>query len=642
MNSLKQRNTQKQDINTPGLAYRLVNKDAHCINGVKSSKSLPSLSSPDPIHRHPLPSNSRLISPPDCADLITIRVIDDAHALTKNFICPASLLLSSMTYFRDNLSTYQDNWQEIDISVHCDLQVFSWLMDYIMSSSPHSLSHPRPKLDAKRVFSVLVSSEYLGMPDLVYTCILFISENINAVLAMHTSTECLNQLSIDKLSNLLTCAQVEEIQDPKDLIRDKLFASKLKIIIDSYNNDNSQPFALNSVYKCLDCQHCIISGLESMFLCGSCSTQIRVSHQGSLFYMHRRDPIWSVRQELDDMRRQGASARDRFWRAWGYSRLLFCSACKYCYIACDVNTCSHIGQVGKLRPNPSNFILIPSLLPSGTSLHSLEYDETAVSGFEDVMNQKIAELRARAKDTPDISIWTRHIFDSSVNQLTLQFNLLFATKSNTNIQQEPPATTSLSGIQLFSPNAFTTSLTRSQFYSLREEVTSPPPNPIKHRPNRSSSRDSNSRRNLKMRPFTGSVNGELEMGTEGEEDEKSEADSRTVSSLTKSRSISSQQSMCSENAKDNACTWDLLRSRKSNIDLQRETEYIRSYKVSSCVQNLVLSKQENRHTNNQQQTNNSISERIDRNFKASLTSNKLQKYQQTTNPKLKKNYSGKQ
>ena len=638
---------------TSGLAYRFANnfhsraEEGTLIapSSLKSSQSLPSLGSPsesDSPHKRPLQPNNRtadtLPQPPATPDHITIRVIDDAHALTKNFICPASLLLSSMTYFRDNLSSYQDNWQEIDISVHCDLQVFSWLMEYILTIP----ARPGPKLDAKRVFSVLVSSEYLGMPDLVETCIRFISENANSVLAMHSSAECLNQAAVDRLAELLTCGEVEAIQDPKDLLRDKLFASKLRALTDPHARESTRPFPLNSVYRCCDCQLCVVSGLEPLFLCGGSSSQVRVSPQGSLFYMHRRDPVWSVRQALEEQRKQGTPNRDRFWRAWGYSQLLFCSACKYLFIASDLNACSHQSKaVNRLRPSRSSFILIPSLPPSEPQPHS-PGEERSLPAFEEKMRHRIASLSARGANIPNLSVWTSHVFDSSVSEL-LSLSTQFTATFLPNRVQDSPSSASLLDIQLFSQDAASSSLTRAQFYCLGEETPLPAPSSSKQRPiTRIGSRDPGANRNLRLRPFTGSVNGEVELGTEGEDDERSETDSRTISSLAKSRSVSSQQSLCPEDARHSASTWSLMRSRKNNIDLQRETEYIRSLEIARCVQNLVMIKFHRNAHAQQQQPNNSISERIERNFKANLTSNKLQKYQQSTNPKLKKTYPGKQ
>ena len=627
------------DSFTSGLAYRFANNlyaraeegTPVASSGLKPSQSLPALGSPDSApKRAPRPADP---------DHITIRVIDDAHALTKSFVCPASLLLSSMSYFRDNLSGYRDNWQEIDISVHCDLQVFSWLMEYILSLP----ARPAPRLDAKRVFSVLVSSEYLGMPDLVETCIRFISENVSAVLAVHSSAECLNQAAVDRLACLLSSGEVETIQDPKDLLQDRLFAAKLRILLDPPERETPRPFPLASVYRCSDCQRCVVSGLDPLFLCGG-SSQVRVSPQGALFYMHRRDPDWSARQELEEQRRQGTPSRDRFWRAWGYSHLFFCSACKYLFIACDVSVCSHhrTGTRNRLRPSRSSFILIPSISPSDPQPHS-PAGQGSVPAFEEKMRHRLAELSARGVDTPGLSVWTRHAFDSTAREL-LSLSSQFSANTHPNRLPDSPSSASLSDIQLFSQDAMSSSLTRAQFYCLGEESAAlPAPSSSKQRPNpRTGPRDPGPHRNLRLRPFTGSVNGEVELGTEGDEDERSETDSRAVSSLAKSRSVSSQQSLCPEDARCSASTWSLMRSRKNNIDLQRESEYIRSLKIARCVQNLVMTKcNRNANTHQQQQPNNSISERIERNFKANLTSNKLQKYQQTTNPKLKKAYPSK-
>ena len=643
---------------TAGLSYRLANNLISRAeegipvpsNVVKPSQSLPSLVSPsdsDSVPKRPTqPSNRPIDSLPHPApspDHITIRVIDDAHALTKSFICPAPLLLSSMAYFRDNLSSYQDNWQEIDISVHCDLQVFSWLMEYILSSA----SRPAPRLDVKRVFSVLVSSEYLGMPGLVEACIQFISENASAVLAVHSSAECLNQEAVDRLASLLSSGEIEAIQDPKDLLQDRLFASKLRILMDPQSSDSSRPFPLTSVYRCSDCQLCVVSGLEPLFLCGGGSSKVRISPQGNLFYMHRRDPVWCVRQQLEEQRRQGTPSRDRFWRAWSYSHLFFCSACKYLFIACDASVCSHqkVGPGSGLRTSRSSFILIPSLLPSDPQPHS-PAEEDSLPAFEQKMGPRISELLARGCNSPNLSVWTRHVFDRSVREL-LSLSAQFASKSHPTRVPNSPSSASLSDIMLFSQDAMSCSLTRSQFYCLGEETAAlPAPTSSKQRLNtRTGSRDPGAHRNLRLKPFTGSVNGEVELGTEGDDDEMSEGNSRTVSSLAKSRSISSQHNFSPEDSKHSASTWSLMRSRKNNIDLQRESEYVRSLNIARCVQNLVMTKfHKNAQTTQQQQpqTNNSISERIERNFKANLTSSKLQKYQQTTNPKLKKAYPPKQ
>jgi hypothetical protein len=40
-----------------------------------------------------------------------------------------------MKYFAEYLSTDAQRWEEVDISVHCDVQIFDWLMKYVKRGS---------------------------------------------------------------------------------------------------------------------------------------------------------------------------------------------------------------------------------------------------------------------------------------------------------------------------------------------------------------------------------------------------------------------------------------------------------------------------------------------------------------------------
>lgn len=49
----------------------------------------------------------------------------------RDFQCPRDLLVQEMKYFAEYLSTDAQRWEEVDISVHCDVQIFEWLMQYV-------------------------------------------------------------------------------------------------------------------------------------------------------------------------------------------------------------------------------------------------------------------------------------------------------------------------------------------------------------------------------------------------------------------------------------------------------------------------------------------------------------------------------
>ena len=60
---------------------------------------------------------------------VTIHVCDDSRNAKKDFTCPQDLLLDQMGYFRD--ITSGQSLDDVDISVHCDITIFEWLMAWI-------------------------------------------------------------------------------------------------------------------------------------------------------------------------------------------------------------------------------------------------------------------------------------------------------------------------------------------------------------------------------------------------------------------------------------------------------------------------------------------------------------------------------
>lgn len=48
----------------------------------------------------------------------------------KDFTCPRDLIVEEMRYFADYLSTDVHIYDDVDISVHCDIGIFDWLMQY--------------------------------------------------------------------------------------------------------------------------------------------------------------------------------------------------------------------------------------------------------------------------------------------------------------------------------------------------------------------------------------------------------------------------------------------------------------------------------------------------------------------------------
>jgi hypothetical protein len=89
--------------------------------------------------------------------------------MNKDFKCDRVLLLTHMKYFEKYLADSK-NLDDIDISVHCDINIFDWLMRYV---------HRRePKLELKNSVSILISSDFLQMSNLVDESVQFVVKSI--------------------------------------------------------------------------------------------------------------------------------------------------------------------------------------------------------------------------------------------------------------------------------------------------------------------------------------------------------------------------------------------------------------------------------------------------------------------------------
>ena len=94
-------------------------------------------------------------------DYVMIRVCDENRKVNRDFTCSRELLLAEMKYFRSYLSDAAGSYDDIDISVHCDVHIFEWLIQFVTRKDTP------PPLDAASVISILISSEFLIMDSLV-------------------------------------------------------------------------------------------------------------------------------------------------------------------------------------------------------------------------------------------------------------------------------------------------------------------------------------------------------------------------------------------------------------------------------------------------------------------------------------------
>lgn len=88
---------------------------------------------------------------------VIIHVCDEVKGTSKDFSCPQRLLVTKMGYFAD--VTAGQRLEDMDISVHCDLQIFEWLMRWVKKDA--LTEEMWPLLDSTNVVPVLVSASFL-------------------------------------------------------------------------------------------------------------------------------------------------------------------------------------------------------------------------------------------------------------------------------------------------------------------------------------------------------------------------------------------------------------------------------------------------------------------------------------------------
>ena len=119
-----------------------------------------------------------------------------------------------MGYFRD-ITTGQ-SLEDVDISVHCDVTIFEWLMKWIKtrdlpdgsedgegcdtnyldvgtSSSNKRKLVGRPCLEPGNVVSILVSASFLKMEPLVEIGLKYVHQNMNRILLATHNLNCLGE-----------------------------------------------------------------------------------------------------------------------------------------------------------------------------------------------------------------------------------------------------------------------------------------------------------------------------------------------------------------------------------------------------------------------------------------------------------------
>ncbi|XP_076661028.1 uncharacterized protein LOC143364685 isoform X5 [Halictus rubicundus] len=243
---------------------------------------------------------------------VEIHVCDEEKNIKKNFHCPQKLLIQKMRYFAD--ITAGQKLEEIDISVHCDIVIFDWLMRWVKKDMTKKSEWP--VLEPCNVIPIMVSASFLQMEPLLENCLQYCHDNMSDILKTSTILTCLDDNLLTRLVERFTNEDVEALKDRKDKIQSKLFC-KLITSLAAVMPDNKKGHysSLATLFKCSKCGKSIVQSVSYHVPC--IASAMVIDNHGHIHSKHVRDLSWTLNDYIITLRTELRSWRKVYWRLWG-------------------------------------------------------------------------------------------------------------------------------------------------------------------------------------------------------------------------------------------------------------------------------------------------------------------------------------
>ncbi|KAM6956246.1 SANT and BTB domain regulator of class switch recombination [Aplochiton taeniatus] len=270
---------------------------------------------------------------------MVIHVCDEAKNLKQDFVCPRDLLVKEMRYFAEYLSVDPQRWEEVDISVHCDVQIFDWLMNYVRRNASVDGSKEKPKLEPSNVISILISSEFLKMDPLVEDCIQYCHKNMSAIVATSCNMNCINCNLATRIADLFNHSEADDIKDKKDKFKSKLFQKKIECLFDPNYQNRDSPGNASTLYRCGLCLKLVTKDTERKIYC--VAGKMNIDLRGEITYSHTRQKSWEVHDYITGLYEELKSWILVYWRIWGTINYLTCSRCQQAFMCAELSHCRY-------------------------------------------------------------------------------------------------------------------------------------------------------------------------------------------------------------------------------------------------------------------------------------------------------------
>ncbi|KAE8280335.1 hypothetical protein D5F01_LYC20895 [Larimichthys crocea] len=270
---------------------------------------------------------------------MVIHVCDETKNLKQDFTCPRDLLVKEMRYFAEYLSVDSQRWEEVDISVHCDVQIFDWLMNYVRRNSAGEGNKDKPRLEPSNVISILISSEFLKMDTLVEECIQYCHKHMSAIVATPCNMNCINSNLATRIAVLFSHNEADDIRDKKDKFKSKLFQKKIERLFDPNYQNRDSPGNASTLYRCGLCLKMLTKDTERKISCAP--GKINIDAHGEIIYTHTRQKTWDVHEYITGLYEELKSWVLVYWRIWGTINYLTCNRCQQVFVCAELTHCKY-------------------------------------------------------------------------------------------------------------------------------------------------------------------------------------------------------------------------------------------------------------------------------------------------------------
>lgn len=280
---------------------------------------------------------------------LTIHVCDEVKGVSRDFTCPQKLLVSKMGYFAD--ITSGQKLEDMDISVHCDLEIFDWLIKWVKKEMLASQEN-WPKLSASNVIPILVSASFLQMEPLLLDCLSYCHAHLSEIVKVSPNLGCLNDNIITRLAAMFTNMELEMVKDKKDRIQPRLFCKMIQSLCEVEAQSIRGHFAtLAGLFRCLKCGKYLTQSVSSYVHC--IPQNMKLNRWGQIVSAHVRDQNWSLSNFVSNLHKELRSWRRVYWRLWATCHFLYCAICESHFPASQMQWCMHHPDIAQFLGSPS-------------------------------------------------------------------------------------------------------------------------------------------------------------------------------------------------------------------------------------------------------------------------------------------------